>query len=587
MVRKLFFIFALFLFLPSSLLAVNSPQKLPENFFQDLREKFKRENADRLTGANQQATRGPLTPVQAPTNPAQNLRQETPQASDQNQYQPPKYSAQKSPEKATTAPRTDPRARSQPQMMPPRVNMQPNHPSPVHHRMPNHALKKVNPCDEIPAYLDEILTEIAKKDSDIIMRLPPCFALDRRLILKAVVTDPLQFQYAHDSLQEDRTFVNRLLKISPKILQFATPEIRGDKSFMEKATYISRDALQYASWNLIDNKLFMRKMIDIDSRNYKFASRRLKRLPEFAKIAFKDNGLLLEFAPRKIKNNKSLVKIAILSNSSAIEFASSNLQKNKILKILARKKTSIKSEAELEKFLRKNYIVKSTQKNLNDIIGNQAKFYKEQQLISRNYITKWHDYINYSFREGRSFARNSHLIAAASRNYHISWHDDFKEYKTASAKVKEFLKNHLLPSNVIDNLSTTYLWKIKDKPLTLALNLYLLRDSTDEDLGPNFVDVTSLTAILQKRGKRWKMTIIDVILDSEIKVDITYPSGHKKHILWDLYTTDEDDDNPKIIFKVEGGLREYFEVFEEQAGGKYQMVYRSKDLQPPSSINAE
>ena len=438
--------------------------------------------------------------------------------------------------------------------------------------------KNVNPCEEIPLYVEQILEEIYQKKSDIISKLPQCFTLDRKLILKAVVIDPMQFQYADDILQEDKIFVNRLLKISPEILQFAAPKIRSDKSFMEEATYINRDALQYASWGLIDNLLFMRKMIDIDSRNYKFASIRIKNMPKLAQIAFEDNGLLLEFAPDKIKNNKKLVKMAILSHQLAINFASKKLQKDPELKKLSKKKSSIYSDKSLEKFLRKNYITKGGKKNLSNIIENQAKFYKNKRLINRHYVTKWQDYIDYSFRKGKYLARNTKLIAADSRNYHILWRDDLEKYPEIIAKINKFLTNHHLPSNVIENLSTTYLWKIKDDPKTLALNLYLLRDSTDEDLGPSFADITSITAILQKRGKKWQMTIVEVILDKETKVDITYPGGHKKHILWDLYTVDEEDDNPKIIFKVEDGLNEYFEVFEEQAGGKYQMIYRSKNL---------
>jgi hypothetical protein len=438
---------------------------------------------------------------------------------------------------------------------------------------------EVDPCSEIPIYYEQILEEITKNNSNIISRLPECFALDRALILKAVVIDPSQFQYASDILQEDEIYVTRLLKISPEVLQYASPEIRGDEAFMEKATYLSRDALQYAAWRLLDKKLFMKKMIDIDSRNYKFASNRLKEIPEFAEIAFKDNGLLLEFAPPKISNDRKLVKIAILSNSSAIEFASDELKNDPELKKLARKKTAIASEEDLENFLAKNYIIESKKKNLGNIIGNQAKFYKKNRIISRNYITKWHDYIDYSHKEGERFARNTRLISADSRNYHILWRNDFTKYKTAAAKIDKFFTNHQLPTNVIEKLSTTYLWKVKSKPLTLAFNLYLLRDSTDEDLGPDFVDVTSLTAIVQQRGDRWEMTIVEVILNSEIKVDITHKNGHKKYVLWDLYEYDENDKNPKIIFKVEDGLNEYFEVFEEQGNGKYKMVFRSKNLE--------
>lgn len=523
MVRKLVLIFAFYLFSTTiSFAAEEDNFQIPESFFQDLKNNF-----------------GAKTPNQAPT-------------------------PHTTPSVEPTIQRPKNPVIPQQMLLPPQeIQQQP---------------KQTNPCDEIPLYLSQILDEIKNKNSDIISRLPPCFALDRKLILKAVVIDPQQFQYADDILQEDRTFVNRLLKISPEILQFAAPEIRGDESFMENATYISRDALQYAAWKLRDRKLFMKKMIDIDSRNYKFASNRLRELPEFAEIAFKDNGLLLEFAPDKIKEDKKLVKIAILSNKSAIEFSDKKLQQDKELKNLSKQKTSITSEERLEQYLRENYIIETNKKNLGQQLGNRAKFYSQNQLIDRNYITKWHDYINYANYDGYHFARDTKLVAAANRNYHISWREDLAEHKDLIAKINKFFVNHRLPSNVIDNLSTTYFWKIKDKPLTFALNLYLLRESTDEDLGPDFVDVTSMTAILQKRNNKWEMTIVEVILDSEIKVDVSYPNGHKKYILWDLYTVNEKDQNPKIIFKVEDGLEEHFEVFEEQAGGKYRMVFRSKTL---------
>lgn len=436
-----------------------------------------------------------------------------------------------------------------------------------------------NICDEREIYYDQILQRISQDSKmNVIGELPECFALDRKLILKAVLIDPEQFQYAADILQEDQIFVKRLLKVSPEILQYAAPEIRGNKLFMENATYISRNSLQYATWSLLDNKIFMKKMIIIDSHNYKFASSRIKEIAEFAQIAFEDDGLLLQFAPAKIQDDEELVKIAVKSNALAIEFASERLQKNRELQELSAKKTSIKSDAELAKFLQENYVIKSDGKNLKNYITNQAKFFKKQQLISRNYITKWQDYIDYSKRDGKNFAKETRLIAADSRNYHIAWRDDFKKYKSAIAKIDKFFTKHNLPSNVIENLSTTYLWKIKSKPLTLAFNLYSLGDSLDEDLGANFANVTSITAIMQKHEKRWEMTIVEVIMDSEIKVDIAYENGHKKYILWDLYKVDEDDKNPKIIFKVEDALSEYFEVFEEQANGKYKMVFRSQKI---------
>lgn len=430
---------------------------------------------------------------------------------------------------------------------------------------------QIDGCNNREEYFEQILREISsKKTPDIISRLAECFGNDRKLILKAVVLDPEQFQYASDALQEDQIFVMRLLKISPDILKYAAPEIRSNNSFMEKATYISRDALQYASWHLLDNILFMQRMIDIDSKNYKYASDRIKEIRGNAESALTDNGLLLEFAPPKVKDDIELVRIAVKSNSSALQFASERLKKEKEIVALARQKTSIKSLDELRAFLKKNYTVESKRKNVGLELGNKAKFAPKSKIIDRNYVTKWQNYLDFSRSDDLGHvAEERRLIAADSRNFHVSWRNDFKKYPGLVKKIEKFLHNHNIAANTIDNLSTTYLWRIKTKPLTLAFNLYLLRESTDNDLGPDFVDATSITAVVQQQKDRWEMTIIEVILDSEIKVDVPYENGHKKYMIWDLYTVNKKDKSPKIIYKVEDKFDDYFEVFEEQSGGKY------------------
>ena len=440
------------------------------------------------------------------------------------------------------------------------------------------AAPKEDPCKFKQDYFEQILREISsKKTPDILSRLPQCFTSDRKLILKAVVLDPKQFQYASEDLQEDQIFVMRLLKTSPDILQYAAPEIRANEAFMQKATYISRDSLQFASWKLLDNKLFMQKMIDIDSRNYKFASDRIKEIRENAQMAFTDNGLLLEFAPEKIKDDIELVRIAVKSNSSALQFASERLQKNNDIAGLARQKTSIKSLDNLRDFLQKNYIVNSKEKNVGANIGNKAKFFPKSKIIDRNYVIKWQTYLDFSRSDDLGHvAEERRLISADSRNYQTPWRADFKKYPTLIKKIEKFFHNHNIPANTVDNLSTTFLWKIKSKPLTLAFNLYLLRESTDSDLGPDFVDATSITAIVQEHDQHWEMTIVEVILDSEIKVDVPYENGHKKYLIWDLHHVDKKDQNPKIIFRVEDKFDDYFSVFEEQNGGKYQEILNTK-----------
>ncbi len=436
-------------------------------------------------------------------------------------------------------------------------------------------------CDIDESQIKEILEEIKRSKRNIISSLPSCLKQNRSLMMRAAIIDPSEFEFASDILKEDESFVHRMIEINPEILKFATLSLRANPDFMEEATYLNRDSLKYADEKLLDNKIFMRNMIKIDSRNYMFASPRLKEINEFASSAFKDDGMMLQYAPLSIKDNKNLVTIAVKSNSEALQFASANLQKNKDLQKIAQNKSSIKSIDNLRKFLRENYINDSNKKNVGFVIDNRMKFFANEKFIDRNYVTKWQ----------RSFeTKNSEdfrLIAADSRNFPITWHQDFKKFPVLVKRIERFLSNHNVDQNTIDNLATTYFWKVKKNPQTVVFNLYLLRDSKDIELGPKFADLTSLTAIAQKKGEDWSLSVIEVIFDSETKIDLAYPDGHKKYILWDLYQVDKNDKNPKIIFKVEDRFKEYFEIYEEQNNGKYRLAQTIDSIRDAADQDAK
>ncbi len=434
-------------------------------------------------------------------------------------------------------------------------------------------------CSSPQKYYDVILSEVAKKNPNVIENLPACLKQDRNLIFKVLLIDKSQFQNVSENLHEDKLFIKRVIKADPEILKYVAPEVRSDPYFMEDAIYINRDALRYSSWSLLDNKLFMKKMLDLDSDNYRYASDRIKSLEEFARPALEDNGLLLEFSPPNVKSNKEFVKIAINSDKNAIKFVNPKLALDQELIDLAKDSDPMPSALELENYLHKNYIERHPKKNLGEFISNKAKFFKDAQIIDHNFITKWNKSYNLEKVQIGELKEEWRLNPIERRNYANSWIEDFQKYPELINRIQKFfIKRHVL-SDAISDLRTTFLWKIKDKPLTLAFNLYGISNATDEILSTNFSNVNSITAIAQFQEKKWRLSIIDVIFDREIKIDAIYENGHKKYILWDLYKINEKDKNSKLIFKIEDAICDYFQIFKEQPNGRYKIAYQSKKIQ--------
>jgi len=437
---------------------------------------------------------------------------------------------------------------------------------------------KANFCQEKEKYYQIILNEVSKENSAFIDKLPECFKQDRKLLIKALTIDPNQFQFASEIIHNDKMFIERAIKINADILKFVSPEVKSDENFMEDAIYINRDSLKYCSWSLLDNKLFMKKMIDLDSNNYQFASDRIKSMVDFAQPVLIDNGSQLKFAPPNVKANREMVKLAIESDRSAIEFANPKIANEPEIIALAKTEKPFIDLDDFNKYIEKNYIIYHDKKNLGKIFENKAKLFSKNKLIDRNFIAKWN--------KKNTIERNNdgqpnevwNIINLENRNFQNRWKDDFKEYPDLIKKIEKFFAKRKIAPEIIEDLRTTYLWKIKNEPKTIAFNLYSLNPSTDDILTNNFVNVTSITAIAQKHNDKWQISIIDVIFNREIKIDPVYYGGHKKYILWDLFKINENDKNPKIIFKIEGAINDYMELYEEQINGKYRSTLKSKPI---------
>ena len=351
-------------------------------------------------------------------------------------------------------------------------------------------------CQNTKIYHPFILEEIKKGNKDIINQIPNCFKSDRKLFLQLVKIDFSYFGDADEELQQDLNFIKKLVLINPKILQFCTPEVRKDGYFMEEMTYLYRDALRFASWSLLDNKPFMTKMIDLDSQNYKYGSDRIRAIKEIAQNAIKDNGMMLKFANFSLKNDEDFVKEAIQSDSASLQFASKRIRNDINFIKLAEDENSKIDQEKIKKFLTKHYFITDSKKNLPDKIANHAKFHENKIIFNHHYLTKWQKKFQEIDPIYRNYIEEWRLVGVDNRNYQTNFKTDLQAFPKLVEKIVNFLKKHRIDDNTIDNLKTTFLWKISDKPLTFAFNIYLIRDSSNQELGPQYASVTSLTAIV-------------------------------------------------------------------------------------------
>ena len=590
--------------------------------------------------------------------------------------------------------------------------------------------QQFDPCSNTKFYHKVILEEITKNNLDAFSNLPQCFKNDQQLIIKATLINYQVFSEIDENLQKDPNFIKRLVKVNSMVLKLSPPELKKDHHFMEEMTYIYRDALRYASWSLLDDRQFMTKMIDYDSQNYKYASDRIRSIEEIALMAFRDNGLMLKYAPYSLKNDPKIVEKALESDQNALEFASKKLRNDEELKKITDQQNLKIDLEKLEQFIKRNYLIKNPERNLEDLIANQGKFYGKRQIFNRNYLTKWQKKFGDVDPVFRNYQEEFKMIAVDSRNFQTNFKEDLKNFPQLVNKITKFLKKHRVDDNTIDNLKITYLWKISEKPLTFAMNLYFLRDSSDIDLGSDFANISSLTiivsdvsktkdnkgdndklednqnsnnlnkttitnknsldnkknkksnnkknpqdnkntiedpneinqeevlnseenfdleqdealeindltdnnkklifdediqidelnpkeeddpektsdpqfkknkskqndknkkttnkkllnkpsdeqinrtkpklVILENKNSRWNLSVIEAIFDSETRMNPTFKNGHKRYILWDLYKTQKDDTNPKLIYRVEDQVKDYFVIFARQKNNKYQ-----------------
>ncbi|MFT6105841.1 MAG: hypothetical protein ACJA0S_000589 [Rickettsiales bacterium] len=433
------------------------------------------------------------------------------------------------------------------------------------------ANKKITPCNITIRETAYLLDKAEKGDKVYIRALEICKKSNRELFSKLINIDPYYFKFASKDLKNDEVFISKFVTMNPDILKYTSSKLLGNEHFMTKMTRLFPNALKYSAPELMNKRGFVKNMVRMNPRNFSYASYRLQDDKEIALLALKKSGKMLKFASDRLKDDEEIVIQAIESFNLSIDFSSDRLQKKPKIKKLA-SQIDYSFIEKLDNFLKKNYggLGVGPKSSRGYHIVNMALYFDKNNINYNPYVTKWEQV----YKNG--IGTNDIMLDTKSVN-DGGWKVDFDEYPELIKEIEKIFYRSKIDQNTIDALNAVSLWKVSTKPLVLAFNLYLLRKINDPYVGKEASNIILLTAIAKKidqTDKAWEISIVDVIFDANLKMDVRYPSGHRRYKIWDIYTEDENDKNPKILFKVEDANSEYFELFSKQINNRYASIYK-------------
>lgn len=430
----------------------------------------------------------------------------------------------------------------------------------------------VMPCELSDNDFEYLLEQVRVNNTPQIRAMEDCNKSNRTLFARIIDINPEYFQYASDYLKDDDVFIGKFAAQNPEILKYISPRLANDRNFMFKMARIYPDAVKYAGEKLTNNKGFMIQVVKNNPINFTYASERLQDNEELALMAVRKNGKMLKFASPRLQNNKQIVAAAIKSYNLAINYASGILQKNHEIQKLANQ-INYKFLENFDVYLKDNYsgIGVGPSGSRGYHIVNIAKNFPDNQITYHPYITKWEQIYQNGVATGE-------IKLVTKSNNDGGWKADFAAYPELVKEIENIFSAQKLDPNTVEGLNTISLWEVSKKPKVLAFDLYLLRQIDNRYVKANTSNVVALSAIARETvingKKKWEINIADAIYDADVKMSVAYENGHRRYKIWDLYTINKKDKNPKVLFKVEDKDGEYFDLYAKQIDGHYASVYK-------------
>ena len=412
-------------------------------------------------------------------------------------------------------------------------------------------------CPILRDEFNQVINLIAKGNKVILSRLEKCKRANKELIIRATTIDYNQFEYADFSLKDDEYFVLDLLNYQKGILQFVSQRLTEDQFFIKQAIKNRPDIVSDIDPKFLDDKLFARFLLDIDVNNYRFLSKRLKNDYDITLKAVSENGFLLKYASSILKEDEHIVKEAVKSYNRSIQFADELLQENEEI-IQLSQSIDYGFLQNFNLFLDQNYFSAEVNFKYCHEIINQGKLSSKLHILDRPYQTRLrevtfddYDYLTYKLEQ----------IKALNK---IGFAEEFAKYPKLLKKIREILKTNNV--SFVDGLGATSIWEVENQ--LMAFNLYLLKD-IEQNIELN--SVTSVSAIAFFDQDKWHLSLVEKIIERQIKANILNKHGHKKYVIWDLF---KKDNVIGVLFKVIDDEEEYLEFFVKQKNNKFVPVYK-------------
>jgi uncharacterized protein (TIGR02145 family) len=215
---------------------------------------------------------------------------------------------------------------------------------------------------------------------------------DREIVLEAVKKNENGgvLEFASDELKNDREIVFEAVKKNhkgfPTALKFASDELRNDREIVLEAVKKNGAALEFVSDELKNDREIVLEAVKIFGEAIEFASDELNNNREFIFAAIKKNGLILEYISYELKNDREIVFEAVKEDGEALEFASDEFKNDREIVYEAVKRNGWALKYASNQLKNDYEIALEAINNDFDNIGETFKFASDELKNNREFV---------------------------------------------------------------------------------------------------------------------------------------------------------------------------------------------------------